>query len=267
MKNTSATHTFVICAYKESQYLEKCIQSLLSQTSVIDEKSCVVLYTSTPNQYIASLCERYRIPEFVGRSQGIGSDWNGALSCVKTQYATIAHQDDIYKPSYGDEILAAFTTNDYLNIVFSDYYEIDEVGVKRTRNLNLKIKTFGLKAMALSNNKTYQRRIYAFGNFICCPAVSYNLKRLANFRFDEKMKMALDWDAWERIMRLPGIIQYIPMQLMAHRIHEESETTANTLSADRRIEEAEMYERYWGRAISRLIMKAYIHNEKGNAHE
>ena len=37
-------HTFVICAYGESPYLEACIRSLLSQT----EKSRILCATSTP---------------------------------------------------------------------------------------------------------------------------------------------------------------------------------------------------------------------------
>ena len=44
-------HTFVICAYKESPYLEECIQSLMNQRI----KSNVIITTSTPNVYIERL--------------------------------------------------------------------------------------------------------------------------------------------------------------------------------------------------------------------
>lgn len=62
----------------------------------------------------------------------------------------------------------------------------------------------GLKFLSFIPNRSYQRRIYAFGNFICCPAVSYNLENLKNFKFNEEMKMVVDWDAWERIMKKEG---------------------------------------------------------------
>lgn len=41
-------HTFVICAYKESKYLEECIESLEKQIV----KSNIIMCTSTPNDYI-----------------------------------------------------------------------------------------------------------------------------------------------------------------------------------------------------------------------
>ena len=42
------THTFVVLAYKESRYLETCIQSVLNQ----EFKSNVVIATSTRNAFI-----------------------------------------------------------------------------------------------------------------------------------------------------------------------------------------------------------------------
>ena len=44
-------HTFVICAYKESKYLEELIKSLKAQTV----KSNVIMSTSTPNEYIKKM--------------------------------------------------------------------------------------------------------------------------------------------------------------------------------------------------------------------
>lgn len=257
-------HTFVICAYKESEYLEECILSCIQQSSVNAGKSLVILYTSTPNEYIEKLTNKYHLQLCVGEGGSIGADWNGALSFVETRYATIAHQDDVYLEDYGTKILAKFSQDNNLNIVFSDYGETDFKGNIRERNINLKIKTFGLKLMNLFSTKMIQRRIYAFGNFICCPAVSYDLQRLASFRFDEQMKMALDWDAWERIMKMEGKIAYVPEILMYHRIHSDSETTVNTTNHQREKEEFLMFQRYWPKGISELLMKFYSKNQNTN---
>ncbi|MGX7199734.1 glycosyltransferase family A protein [Enterococcus nangangensis] len=257
-------HTFVICSYKQSPYLEDCMQSCLSQLSVRNKKSKVILYTSTPDNVIRNLCKKYDIELFHKDGGGIGRDWNNALSFVDTKYATIVHQDDIYLPNYGEKIIEEFEKVKDCNIVFSDYEENDATGAVRKRGLNLKIKTVALKIMFLSRNKTYQRRIYALGNFIACPAVSYNLERLKNFRFNEQLKMTLDWDAWERIMKLPGNIGFVQEKLMYHRIHEESETTVNTKDHTREAEEFEMYKRYWGNDIAKFLMKFYVLNQKSN---
>lgn len=257
-------HTFVICAYGDSPFLEACIQSCLNQLSVKSNHSKVVLYTSTPSDQIEILCQRYQIELFVKRGGGIGIDWNNALSVVDTKYATIAHQDDLYLPEYGEAVLSEFEQQVDLNLVFTDYCENDAQGQFRPRHLNLKIKTFGLRLMSLFQNKAYQRRIYAFGNFICCPAVSYNLERLTDFHFDETLKMALDWDAWERIMNRPGKVKFVSKKLMYHRIHEDSETTANTVDQNRENEELMMFRRYWPKSIANLLMKFYVKNQKGN---
>lgn len=257
-------HTFVICAYGQSPFLEACIQSCINQTSVKAKQSKVILYTSTPNEEMKTLCQKYDIEMFSKIGGGIGIDWNNALSFVTTKYATIAHQDDIYLPDYGTEILSAFEKSEDMNLVFTDYCENDANNQLRPRNLNLKIKTIGLKLMSLFQIKTYQRRVYALGNFICCPAVSYNLERLVDFQFDENLKMVLDWDAWERIMKYPGKIKFVSQELMYHRIHEDSETTANTVDQNRENEELMMFRRYWPKSIAHLLMRFYVMNQKGN---
>ena len=70
--------------------------------------------------------------------------------------------------------------------------------------------------------------------------------------------MAVDWDAWERIMKYPGKIEYIPSRMMAHRIHEDSETTNNTLDKNREKEEYLMFRKYWGERMTKLLMKVYV---------
>ncbi|MHC5838221.1 glycosyltransferase family 2 protein, partial [Lactococcus lactis] len=78
-----------------------------------------------------------------------------------------------------------------------------------------------------------------------------NMERLKDFRFNEEMKMAVDWDAWARIMKKPGRVHYLPLKLMAHRIHSDSEKTNNTLNKNREKEEHEMFRRYWGEIMAK----------------
>ena len=51
-------HTFAICAYKESSFLEECIKSLKNQSI----QSEIFIITSTPNSYIDRTAEKYGIP-------------------------------------------------------------------------------------------------------------------------------------------------------------------------------------------------------------
>ncbi|MFQ7801399.1 MAG: glycosyltransferase family 2 protein [Coprobacillus cateniformis] len=188
-------HTWVICAYGESDYLEACIQSLKNQTL----QSQIICYSSTPLDSIKELCQRYAIPFYTKQGGGIGKDWNNAISFVETKYATIAHQDDYYEPRYVEKVLAKMEKTSDVLIGYSDYFE-EKNGLKIPANTNLKIKTLMLKTMNLFPGSHFWRnRVMAFGNPICCPAVTYNLEKLKNFYFDEGMKVSLDWYAWYKI--------------------------------------------------------------------
>lgn len=57
-------HTFVICAYKESEYLEECIKSIKNQSI----KSKVIITTSTDNLFIRELAEKYAIKLYIAGS-------------------------------------------------------------------------------------------------------------------------------------------------------------------------------------------------------
>ena len=94
-------HTFAICAYKESEFLEECILSLVNQTV----KTNIIMATSTPNDYIKNLANKYQIPLFIrnGKSD-IRDDWNFAYNSADTEWVTIAHQDDRYNPAYVEEM-------------------------------------------------------------------------------------------------------------------------------------------------------------------
>ncbi len=58
-------HTFAILAYKESPYLEECIQSVLGQSV----KSAVYISTSTPSPYISGLAEKYGLPLYINEKE------------------------------------------------------------------------------------------------------------------------------------------------------------------------------------------------------
>ena len=61
MNYTAKDHTFAICAYGESRYLENCIESVFAQKI----KTNVIIATSTPNDYIKGLAEKYNIQIFL----------------------------------------------------------------------------------------------------------------------------------------------------------------------------------------------------------
>ncbi|MGG6833566.1 UNVERIFIED_CONTAM: glycosyltransferase family 2 protein [Streptococcus canis] len=257
----TSLHTFVICAYGESPYLEDCLISLKNQVYA----SQVLIYTSTPNQLIDHLADKYQVPVVTKEGGGIGRDWNNALSFVKTPYATIAHQDDIYLSTYSKEVMERFVSHPEATIVFSNYAEYRNGAVVET-NLNLKIKNTLLKAMNFfPKSKFWRQRILSLGNPISCPAVSYHLTKLPGFQFSEDWRTNLDWYAWYVISsQYQGSFNYIEKPLMYHRIHEDSETSNTIRENVRTKEDLAMFSLFWPHWFVPILGYFYVKSQHSN---
>lgn len=257
-------HCFVICAYKENPFLEETIQSLFQQTV----KSNIQLATSTPNEYIKSLCAKYDIPMFVNEHpKNIASDWNFAYDSAKSALVTIVHQDDKYEPKYLEQVLKKATKN--FMICFTDYYEI-KLDKAEMSNMLLKIKR--LMAWPLSKKVCYaskfiRRKILSFGCPICCPSVTLHKAKLGKSVFDTRYVNSCDYKTWSDLSKLKGDFVYINQPLMAHRIYAESTTTLNLKENIRQKEDLEIFESYWIKPIAKMINKVYATSEKSNKTE
>lgn len=256
-------HAFVICAYKESPYLEACIRSLKVQTV----KSEILMVTSTPNEYISTLAEKYRIPMFVNEGEsGITQDWNFGYSRAHTKYITIAHQDDVYAPEYTEIVIQKMKNEPDTLIAFTDYGELRN-GKEVKTNTNLKIKRVllaPLRLKALQKNNIVKHRTLSLGNPICCPAVTFHRELLPEQIFANHFRSNEDWEAWEKLAGREGAFLYIPKILMFHRIHEGSETSAIIGDNSRSREDYEMFCKFWPERIARLLTRFYSASEKSN---
>lgn len=261
--NIEKNHTFAICAYKESPYLEECIKSLLSQTI----KSQIILCTSTPNEYIKSVADQYDIEYFINNEQlGIGADWNFAYSKANTPFVTIAHQDDIYLPTYKEEIMQKANKYNDSIIIYTAYKERrEDKSIENNRLLQIKkLMNAPLKMSIFQDIKWVRKLILAFGCPICCPSVTLNKNKISGLPFNISMKNSLDWEAWIRLGEIKGRYIYISNMLMEHRISAVSETTKSIANGVRQKEDMDMLYKYWPPVIAKLIMKFYSRSMKSN---
>lgn len=256
-------HTFAICAYKESKYLEECIQSVMKQRV----RGKVLIATSTPNDYITQLAERYKIPIYVreGKSE-IAGDWNFAYSCSETELVTITHQDDIYCENYLAEVLKNVNRSEKPLIVFGDYGEIrgQETVVDNKLLKIKKVMLFPLRNKILWNSRFVRRRILSFGSAICCPSVTFVKPSLPQPLFESGYQSDLDWQAWEKISRIKGSFVYCNKVIMLHRIHEESATTKIIADSNRTKEDFTMYCKFWPRWMAKILIGFYAKSQDSN---
>ncbi|WP_442266867.1 glycosyltransferase [Tenacibaculum sp. ZS6-P6] len=259
-------HTFVIPTYKESPFLESCILNLKKQTI----PSNIIITTSTPTEQTRRVAHKYSIPYFVNNNGkfGIGNDWNFALSKVKTKLATIAHQDDIYEDKYTENILKASCKQENSLLFFTDYNDLigNEI---RSNSLNYFIKKTLLLPFLIKkthHRHFFKKSILIFGDAICCPSVTLNLKNIKepDSLFSPNHKCVLDWIAWLELAKEKGSFTFINKKLIQHRIHESSETSVSLNSGVREQEEFEVFKNIWGKGFAKLLMRFYSFGHKDN---
>lgn len=259
----NSDHTFVICAFKESEYLEECIKSVLSQSV----KSNIFISTSTPNDYIYNIADKYGLKVFVNDGEkGIGGDWNFGYDTAKTSLVTLAHQDDIYEPDYLKEVLEFLNRSKEPIMYFCGYGELRE-GKKIYGNKLLKVKRLmlsPLKIKAFWKSIFIRRRVISFGNAICCPAVTMVKEMFGTKPFTNDYLSNIDWQQWEIQSKKRGSFVYNSKPLMCHRIHSNS-TTSKIIGDNKRIDEDyNMFLKFWCKPIAKLLSNLYSQSQKSN---
>jgi glycosyltransferase involved in cell wall biosynthesis len=256
MKETNFSHVFSICAYKESPYLEECVESLKKQRV----QSEIIICTSTPCDFIRKVAQKYEVPLHVreGKSD-IRDDWNFAYNTACGEYITIAHQDDVYNPYYVEEMQKKTQENEDNIIFLTDYFPLKN-GEKRNRDINSKIRRvlrIPLKNRFLSKKKWVRKMTLAFGNSICCPSVTYHKGDLGEDVFTSEYKFNIDWDTFYKLSLKEGSFAYVDKPLVWYRIHDEATSKAFIDSQLRIEEDTDMFRQFWPEWIVKLLMIFY----------
>lgn len=253
-------HSFVVCAYGESPYLEKCIRSLLAQK----RKTNILMCTSTPNDYLAAMAEKYQIPVIVNPNEGdIQSDWNFAYRVCDSRYVTLVHQDDVYDPGYVQHLFRAIEKYDDIAIFYGNYRSLITRGEEENarKDINCRLRNmlcFPMRFSFLQTKKTWKKATLCFGNSICCSSVTYHKALLGEEDlFRSEMRFGLDWDTFWDLAGRQGRFYYEKNVLTFFRIHLQS-TSMQCIENSLRVREDQMmFEKIWPKPIAFLIMKFY----------
>ncbi|MEG0408829.1 MAG: glycosyltransferase [Bacilli bacterium] len=263
MMYTANDHTFAIIAYKENKYLEKTILSVLNQTV----KTNIILSTSTPNDHILGLCDKYNIKYVINpNSKGAGSDWNYGYNACVTPLVTIVHQDDIYDDDFAETTLKYANRSSDLILLFTDYYEIREENAVSNQKL-LKIKQIMnhlIQYKFMWKNRAYRKFILALGDSISCPTVTINKDKMGKDIFDTTLKNSCDYLTWVLMAKSKGEFIYIPKQIVGHRIYPESATSLNIADSSRSKDDLQIMMMLWPRWLAKIIHHFYVKSEESN---
>lgn len=255
MEKKNTNHTFSVCAYKESPYLEECVKSVLQQTI----RTNVIICTSTPCQYIEQVAKKYEVGYYIkdGNSD-ICDDWNFAVSCADTDLVTVAHQDDVYDKEYVENLMH-FSEDKELLLFITDYLPLKNGQVGK-RDINSVLRRFlrvPLKWNWVAFSSKWRKMTLAFGNSVCCPSVTYNKKNTGEPIFTSEFKFCIDWDTFLKFAQRQGHFVYVDKPLVYYRIHEGA-TTKEFIEDHRRVkEDVAMFSKFWPDPIVKLIMLFY----------
>lgn len=254
---TANDFTFVVCTYKECEYLEECICSLVNQTV----KTNILISTSTPNDYVQSIADKYGIEIRVNPDGGQIKDYNFAMKQPSTELVMLMHQDEVLVDTFVERVLYELNHTKKPIIAFTNYLEMHNDIVDKKPSVMVRIKRIMLlpsHLRCLSGTWIGKRGIQLFGNPITHPTVVCVRREMPIEIFREQYKSSMDWDLWERLSKKDGSFVYAKDILLYHRMNDENQTVKliNTTNA-RYEDEYEIFCRFWPKPIARFIMKFY----------
>ncbi len=255
-KDFSKYHTFAICAYGESPFLEECLLSLMAQSV----KSQIIMCAPHSTPFLERIAQKYGIPFYVREGEAnIRDDWNYAYDKANTRFVTLAHQDDLYHAKFAEETLKCFAKYKKPLFCVTDYLPIKLVTLPH-RDINCRIRHIlrsPLKIRALSDKNFIKRNILRFGNSICCPTVTYNKGILGDTVFTSELNYDIDWDTFYILGQKEGSIAYVDKPLAYYRLHDGS-TSKEFITNHKRVRDDEiMFGKFWSPKMVDKIMKLY----------
>ncbi|HUC78526.1 MAG TPA: glycosyltransferase family 2 protein [Vicinamibacterales bacterium] len=252
--SVQSQHTFVVPAFGEPRWLDRCLASLQQQSLA----SAILISTSTPNTHISSIAGRRQIPIVVNPvAAGIASDWNFALAQAASEWVSLAHQDDWYETDYVETCLNALTGVPNAVLIFTDATE--RIDGKSGEIANTRVKR-AIANLAFLTNRSIDARwrkrlLLSFGNPIPCPSVMINRRMRPAFRFPEGWHSNLDWRAWLALASEPGAFVYVSRRLVTRTLHLDGATTRAL--EDRAREDARMFGELWPAPMAAALNRLY----------
>jgi hypothetical protein len=258
-------HTFAIPVFRAAPNLAALIESLRAQNGVRSE---ILLTSSTPSAELDAVSQRYSLPLHINPQRiDIAADWNFAFAAARTEFVTLAHQDDLFAPAYAAKLAGALRRHPGAMFAFCDYSEHTPIGARPT-NMNLRIKR-SLRRLAFGRHECITEprrklRLLALGNPICCPSVMFNRAALADFHFPAGFQTNLDWMAWLELARKPGGFVYVHERLVSKGVHAGSETTATIANRAREREDRAIFDALWPKPVAAALASLYKFGYRAN---
>lgn len=237
--------TFAVPFYRGTDYLERAVRSVLSQTSPAWR---LVVSDDSPDGGGADVLRSIADPRVSYRRNqrplGMAGNWNRCLELADTDLVTILHADDELLPQYAAAMASGAAAHPRAAALYCRAVIIGPHG-RPVFSLPDRVKEALAPRPGGSARLAGAAGIAALlrGNFIICPTVCYRMPRLMGRTFDERWRFVLDLDFFTRLLIEGEEIIGLPVTAYAYRRHAGNATAEYTETLLRFEEEAALYDR------------------------
>lgn len=227
--------TVAIPTYNGARFLPETIRSLRAQT--LGDFSLLVIDDASSDgsaQIAGSTGVRV---ERNAQRLGLAANWNRALDLCQSEYLVIAHQDDVYEPTFLATMLALIDEHPRAIAAHCKAEAIDEHGRAIAHPAALYKDRFwprGARVVERDDELAILRQ----GNYVIAPSAMLRMSLVRQRGpFDERFAFVTDWEYWLRALVAGDTLAGLAERLVRFRRHEETATRASERSMQRYEEE------------------------------
>jgi glycosyltransferase involved in cell wall biosynthesis len=231
--------TIAVPIYNGARFLAEAIQSLLAQSERRFRLICVDDASTDDSVRIASSFPDDRMIVIAADTHvSLAENWNRALDAVDTPYFVVAHQDDIYEPTYLATMLGVIGHFPRAFAVHCKASTIDESGHPSRLASGRYKETFWPSADPYEREPADEIAVLGRGNYVIAPSVLFRTSAARRIgSFDPSLQFVPDWQYWLRGLKLGFTLAGTHARLIRFRRHAWSATRATELSLRRYEEE------------------------------
>ncbi|WP_150465919.1 glycosyltransferase family 2 protein [Francisella sp. SYW-2] len=239
-----------IPTYEQPENLDKCLDSIVSQTFKDYE---VIISDDSRTNSVELIVDKYKkvlnityIKNQVPK--GSPENWNEAIRHARGKYIKILHHDDRFRDSFGlERFIELIESCDDIDAVFCSSYHVNKEGKYVSSHI--------LSDERLLPVKKDSKNLF-FGNQLGAPSIMLYRNGL-NIFFDKRMRWLVDIDFYIRLLQKKSFI-YTKEELISINISEEYRVTNGCIN-DRNINVYEtmiMFDKF---DIGKLNVKYKMH--------
>ena len=198
----------VMPSYNQAEFIEKTIQSVLSQDIPNLE---FVIYDNLSSDGTIEILKKYesRLRWISEKDKGQGHAVNKGIQNTSGEIIGWVNSDDIYYPGALKSVLQYFETHPDVDLVYGD---ADHIDVQ-----DQWIEDYYTEPWDLERLKDVC--------FLCQPAVFFHRRVAKRFGLlDERLYWCMDYEYWLRVGLGGAKVAYLPQKLAGSRMYPENKT-------------------------------------------